>query len=69
MFLYTDGIVEATNNSFEFYGDERLKKFIINNKDKNSKELCEVIIQDVQKYSAQGKYTDDKTLVVIKRVK
>ena len=66
--LYTDGIVEATNTNFEFYGDDRLKKFIIENKDRNSKELCELIIQDVQRFSVQGKYSDDKTLVVIKRV-
>ena len=67
--LYTDGIVEAANKKFEFYGDERLKANILKNKNRNSKELCEKLIQDVQIFSARGKYSDDKTLVVIKRVK
>jgi phosphoserine phosphatase RsbU/P len=67
--LYTDGIVEATNSKFEFYGDERLKSFILKNVKKNVKELCELLIQDVQTFSANGKYSDDKTLVVVKRVR
>ena len=67
--LYTDGIVEATNTKFEFYGDDRLKKLFLKNVTRNSKELCELIIEDVQKFSVNGKYSDDKTLVVIKRVK
>ncbi len=67
--LYTDGIVEAANYNFEFYGEDRLKSIFINNKELSPKELSETIIEDVQKFSANGKYSDDKTLVVIKRVK
>jgi phosphoserine phosphatase RsbU/P len=67
--LYTDGIVEAANRKFEFYGDNRLKECIMKHKTKNAKEICELIIQDVQRFSARGKYSDDKTMVVIKRVK
>lgn len=69
LILYTDGIIEAANKKFEFYGDKRLKECIMKYKDRNSKEICELIIQDVQRFSARGKYSDDKTLVVIKRVK
>jgi len=67
--LYTDGIVEAANRKFEFFGDARLKECIMKYKDKSPKEICEKIIQEVQKFSARGKYSDDKTMVVIKRVK
>ncbi|HEY5123657.1 MAG TPA: PP2C family protein-serine/threonine phosphatase, partial [Ignavibacteria bacterium] len=67
--LYTDGIVEAANKNFEFYGEERLKNIFINNGGLTPKNLCERIIEDVQKFSANGKYSDDKTIVVIKRVK
>lgn len=69
LILYTDGIVEAANRKFEFFGDKRLKECIYKFKDKSSKEICELIIQDVQRFSAKGKYSDDKTIVVIKRVK
>ncbi len=69
LLLYTDGIVEAANKKFEFYGDDRLKECLIKNKSRSPKDICEIIIQDVQRFSARGKYSDDKTLVVIKRVK
>ena len=67
--LYTDGIVEAANKNFEFYGEERLKEILIKSRELSPREMSEKIIEDVQKFSAGGKYSDDKTLVVIKRVK
>lgn len=67
--LYTDGIVEATNSKFEFFGEDKLKEVILNNKNFSAKEIAENILEAVQKYSARAKYSDDKTIVVIKRVK
>jgi phosphoserine phosphatase RsbU/P len=67
--LYTDGIVEAVNSKFEFYGEEKLKQEILNNKHFPAREIAANIIESVQKYSYKGKYSDDKTLVVIKRIK
>ena len=67
--LYTDGIVEATNEKFEFYGEELLRQEILNNKHFPAKIIAENIMESVQKFSAKGKYSDDKTLVVIKRIK
>jgi sigma-B regulation protein RsbU (phosphoserine phosphatase) len=68
LILYTDGIVEATNDKFEFYGEDRLKNVILNNRNVGPEIMCKKIIESVQKYSAHGKYSDDRTLVVIKRV-
>lgn len=67
--LYTDGIVEATNNKFEFYGDDRLKQDILNNKHFPARIIAGNIIESVQKFSAKAKYSDDRTIVVIKRIK
>lgn len=67
--MYSDGIVEATNKEFEFYGEERLKNAIAKYHNLSSKEICEHIIEDVQIFSAQAAYSDDKTVVVIKRIK
>jgi serine phosphatase RsbU (regulator of sigma subunit) len=36
-------------------------------KDKSAKEITLLIIEDVQKYAALGKYNDDRTLIIIKR--
>jgi len=69
LLLYTDGIVEATNEKFEFYGDERLNNILIKCQHRNTKEICELILEDVSVFSANGVYCDDKTLVAIKRIK
>jgi sigma-B regulation protein RsbU (phosphoserine phosphatase) len=69
LLMYTDGIVEATNNKFEFYGEDRLREVLRANKGLSAREIAENVIQDVQKYSAKGKYSDDRTVVVIKRIK
>ncbi len=69
LLLYTDGIVEATNENFEFFGEDKLKESILKHKNNNAKEICEYIIQDVAEFSANGVYSDDRTLVAIKRIK
>jgi serine phosphatase RsbU (regulator of sigma subunit) len=33
-----------------------------------SKEITHTILDDVQKFSAQGAHSDDKTIVTIKRI-
>ena len=66
--LYTDGLVEATNNKFEFYGEERLKQEILNNKHFPARDIAANILQSVQTFSSKAKYSDDKTIVVVKRI-
>ena len=69
MVLYSDGIIEATDQNFKFYGEERLIECIQKHKDADPKEICNNIIQEVNVFSAKGVYSDDRTLVVIKRYK
>jgi sigma-B regulation protein RsbU (phosphoserine phosphatase) len=69
LLLYTDGIVEATNERQEMYGAERLTQTLQRHRYRTPKEVCQLILEEVQLYSRQGTYTDDKTLVVIKRVR
>lgn len=68
--IYSDGIVEAANSNFEFYGEKRLEKIILANHDKSPEEIVYTILDDVVKFSTDdSKYQDDKTIVVLKRVK
>ncbi len=66
--IYSDGITDTADSSYENYGEERLIKQIKKSKKKTSKEITYSILEDVIKFSKDGKYNDDKTLVVIKRV-
>lgn len=67
--MFTDGIVEATDENFNFLGEDKLKKLILEYKWQSAKEICENLLEYVQKFSANATYSDDKTLVVIKRIK
>jgi len=65
--LYTDGITEAMNEKGEFFGEDRVCNLIKKFKDETAKDIAYHIIESVQKFAAHSNYSDDKTIVVIKR--
>lgn len=67
--LYTDGLTEAMSEDKELFGEKRLCDLIRKHKDLTPKELCYLIIEEVQKFTAKSPYTDDRTIVIIKRDK
>ena len=67
--MFTDGIVEATDENFNFLGEDKLKELIHEYRNQSAKEICENLLEYVQKFAAKATYSDDKTLVVIKRIK
>jgi sigma-B regulation protein RsbU (phosphoserine phosphatase) len=69
LLLYSDGIVDTANDKFEAYGDERLLKKLKELSKSKTREIALGILDDVIRFSKNGKYADDMTLVVIKKVK
>lgn len=69
LLLYTDGITEAINEQQEMYGERRLTSKLREFKNRTPKELCQLILEDVQLYSKSAELSDDKTLVVVKRTR
>ncbi len=66
--IYTDGVTEAANNKYEFYGESRLSDIIKKNSNLTARDVAYAILDDVIKFSTgESKYQDDKTIVVIKR--
>ena len=68
LLLFSDGITETADAEFEQYGDERLTRKLKEVSSLSPKEIVITILEDVVKYSKNGSYTDDKTLVVIKKI-
>jgi hypothetical protein len=64
--LYTDGIVEALNDTHQFYGGKRLLKQLKNQKNKTSQEILDVLSKDVSSFIGTAKQHDDMTIMVIK---
>jgi sigma-B regulation protein RsbU (phosphoserine phosphatase) len=67
MLLYTDGMVEASNERGEMYGEGRLTHALRQHRKRTAKEICALLLEEVQVFSRMTEYSDDKTIVVIKR--
>jgi phosphoserine phosphatase RsbU/P len=69
LLIYSDGITESADEKFEPYGDEKLLAKLKSLTKLTPKEIALGILDDVIKFSKNGKYSDDMTLVVIKKMK
>jgi serine phosphatase RsbU (regulator of sigma subunit) len=63
--LFTDGITEVMNSQGEEFGDERLIKFIQENRDKNLVEIKKLLIEELNRFSAREELADDATIAII----
>ncbi len=66
LFLYTDGVVEATNNNKQLYGDARLHEAINKHKDEGCEELINSIRLDVEDFVKDAAQSDDITMLSFK---
>jgi serine phosphatase RsbU (regulator of sigma subunit) len=64
MALYTDGITEATDESGEEFGSERLRDLLADDEAQPLQQKHALILQSVRNY-ASGKLTDDATLLLV----
>jgi sigma-B regulation protein RsbU (phosphoserine phosphatase) len=68
LLLFSDGITETTDSKSLQYGEERLISKLRKVNSLASKEIVLEILDDVVGFSKNGSYSDDKTLVAIKRI-
>jgi len=66
--LYTDGILERDNKKGEEFGAARLKKVILQNKEKSAEEIMNSIFSAADDFGKSKKWKDDATVVVVKRI-
>ncbi len=63
--FYTDGVNEAMNRKQEEFGEERLYRLILQNRELSPNELMEKIIAEVREF-ADDKLGDDLTLLIFR---
>ncbi|WP_405309069.1 SpoIIE family protein phosphatase [Methanobrevibacter sp.] len=66
IFLYTDGVTEANDDYNGFYGENRLKETINENKNKKLKDIINEITKDIDKFCNNSEQYDDITMLIIK---
>jgi phosphoserine phosphatase RsbU/P len=69
LLLYTDGMTDASNEKGEMYGEQRLVQKLRELKHKSPREICQLLLEDVQIHNKLVEYSDDKTIVAIKRTR
>ncbi len=63
VFLYTDGVTEATNASKQLFGEERLISAVNSRDFTDMKELCEFVKGEVDSFVGEAPQFDDITMV------
>ncbi len=62
----TDGILEACDAQEDEFGKERLAAAVARNRMKGAQGIVDAVLVEVNEFSASGKYTDDKVLMIMK---
>ena len=63
LFLYTDGVTEATNASNELYGEERLSGVLNRHPEASPTELLPLVKADIDAFAQDAPQFDDITMV------
>ena len=65
LYLYTDGVTEATNAEVELYGEERLQKKLNDVMDHSVEERCNRILADIDEFVGSAEQFDDITMLSV----
>jgi len=68
LLLYTDGIIEASNQTGELFGTDRLKNVFNNYRELKANNLLEKIFDEAKGFSGKVEPEDDSTLLLLKFV-
>lgn len=66
IYLYTDGVTEATNSATELYGNERLLKVLNSAAGGSAEEICQMVKADVDAFVGDAPQFDDITMLHVK---
>lgn len=66
IFLYTDGVTEANDTSYELFGDDRLLESLNENDCLTVEQLCKKVKSDVDRFVGNALQFDDITMLAVK---
>src|SRR3989441_6397033 len=65
LFLYTDGVTEATDRAGNFFSDRRLQEFLQRAHGSSPTELIRSVVNEVKRFSCGAEQSDDITTLAI----
>lgn len=66
VFLYTDGLTEAKNKERKLFGMERIGDILDTCSNKQTKEILEIVSDEVHKFEGDAEQSDDLTMLAIR---
>ena len=63
IFVYTDGVTEATNTNIELFGEERLLDALNHNPDADPEELLPIVKKNIDDFAGEAPQFDDITML------
>lgn len=66
IYLYTDGVTEATDINNQLYGEKRLAAVLEKNKTQNTQIICDAVKKDVDIFVGEAPQFDDITMLALK---
>ena len=66
LFLYTDGVTEATDTANRLYGEERLQAGLNGMTDTKPEALCKTVLADVDRFAGEAPQFDDITMLCLR---
>ena len=65
LFLYTDGVTEATDSAQKLYGEERLRDFLNAHQDCGTEEMLCKLQEELEKFAGDAPQFDDITMLLL----
>ena len=66
LFVYTDGVTEATNAEEELFGDDRMLEVLNANGDAGAEELLPAVKEALDEFVGEAPQFDDITMLAFK---
>lgn len=68
LFMFTDGVTEATDAAYNEFGVERLGDILSQNSHSNCQQIVEAVKKGVKDFVGETEQSDDITMLVVKRL-
>ena len=67
LLVYSDGLIEARSEKGQFFGEESVKTLLSEVSGMNAREICDTILNTVDKFMGKSRQSDDLSLIIIRR--
>jgi sigma-B regulation protein RsbU (phosphoserine phosphatase) len=67
LFIYSDGVIDASDSEDEPFGTERVIKFLRKHRALSSSKICTLLRQHLKEFMSQTPQIDDMTFLVVKK--